>query len=167
MEGITVKQLRGNVDTRLRKFRAGEYDAIVLAEAGLERLGLSVPGTRLSPLQFVPSPNQGTIAVVSRDERIFRDIFSPLDHLRTRTDVEIERTVMEEVGGGCFTPQGIYSNQGRLIGEILSLDGRRQVRREEAVSSTEQARAFGRQLRNEGMDLIREACEKLGIHDEG
>jgi hydroxymethylbilane synthase len=167
MEGIMVKQLRGNVDTRLRKFQAGEYDAIVLAEAGLERMGLSVPGTRLSPLRFVPSPNQGTIAVVSRDERVFRDIFSPLDHPRTRADVEIERTVMEEVGGGCFTPQGIYSNQGHLIGEILSIDGRRQVRREEEVSSTEQARAFGRMLRNEGMDLIREAWEKLGIHDEG
>jgi len=167
MEGITVKQLRGNVDTRLRKFRAAEYDAIVLAEAGLERMGLSVPGTRLSPLQFVPSPNQGTIAVVCRNKRVFRDIFSPLDHPRTRTDVEIERTVMEEVGGGCFTPQGIYSNHGHLIGEILSLDGRRQIRREEEVSSTEQARAFGKKLRNEGMELIREACEKLGIHDEG
>ncbi|HPM62236.1 MAG TPA: hydroxymethylbilane synthase, partial [Methanoregulaceae archaeon] len=64
MEGILVKQLRGNVDTRLRKLTEGQYDAIVLAEAGLERMGLSVSGTRLSPQRFVPSPNQGTIAVV-------------------------------------------------------------------------------------------------------
>jgi hydroxymethylbilane synthase len=81
--------------------------------------------------------------------------------------VEIERTVMEEVGGGCFTPQGIYSDHGHLIGEILSLDGKRQVRREGEISSTEQARSFGRKLKTEGRELIREAYEKLGIRDEG
>lgn len=167
MEGVMVQQLRGNVDTRLRKLGEGQYDAIVLAEAGLERMGLSVPGTRLSPIRFVPSPNQGTIAVVCRDDPALCGIFSPLDHPDTRTDAEIERSVMEEVGGGCFTPQGIYSNQGYLIGEILSLDGRRQVRMEEEISSAEQARAFGRKLRGEGMELIREAYERLGIRDEG
>jgi hydroxymethylbilane synthase len=167
MEGITVKQLRGNVDTRLRKFREGEYDAIVLAEAGLERMGLSVPGTRLSPRRFVPSPNQGTIAVVCRDDPGCTGRFSPLDHPETRNDVEIERMVMEEVGGGCFTPQGIYSDHGHLIGEILSLDGQRQVRMEEDISSPEQARTFGRKLKREGRELIREAYERLGIRDEG
>lgn len=167
IEGITIKQLRGNVDTRLRKLCEGQYDAIVLAEAGLERMGLSVPGTRLSPSLFVPSPNQGTIAVVCRNDPALCGIFAPLDHSETRADVEYERFVMEEVGGGCFTPQGIYSNQGHLIGEILSLDGRRQVRMEEEISSTEQARAFGRKLRSEGMELIREAYERLGIRDEG
>jgi hydroxymethylbilane synthase len=167
MDGITVKQLRGNVDTRIRKLYAGEYDAIMLAEAGLERMGLVVPGTRLSPQRFVPSPNQGTIAVVCRDDSGCRELFSPLDHPESRKDVEIERSVMEEVGGGCFTPQGIFSDHGHLIGEILSLDGLRQVRREEDISSIEQARAFGRALRSEGMELIREAYEKLGIRDEG
>lgn len=167
LEGITILQLRGNVDTRLRKFREGEYDAIVLAEAGLDRMGLSVAGTRLSPLVFVPAPNQGTISVVCRDDPVLRGIFSPLEHAGTRTDVEIERTVMEEVGGGCFTPQGIYSDRGHLIGEILSLDGMRQVRMEEDISSEEQARAFGRRLRSEGIDLIKEAYERLGIRNEG
>jgi hydroxymethylbilane synthase len=105
--------------------------------------------------------------VVCRNDPALRGIFSPLDHPETRADVEIERSVMEVVGGGCFTPQGIFSNQGHLIGEILSLDGRRQVRMEEDISSTEQARAFGRMLRSEGMELIREAYERLGIRDEG
>ncbi len=167
MDGITVKQLRGNVDTRIRKLYAGEYDAIVLAEAGLERMDLTLPGTRLSPQRFVPSPNQGTIAVVCRDDPGCRAVFSPLDHPESRKDTAIERSVMEEVGGGCFTPQGIFSDHGYLIGEILSLDGMRQVRREEEISSIEQARAFGRALRDEGMELIREAYEKLGIRDEG
>ncbi|MDD1705510.1 MAG: hydroxymethylbilane synthase [Methanoregulaceae archaeon] len=166
MDGISIRQLRGNVDTRLRKLDEGQYDAIVLAEAGLQRMGLSVPGTRLSPLRFVPSPNQGTIAVVCRNDPVLCGIFSPLDHPGTRTDVEIERSVMEVVGGGCFTPQGIYSDHGHLIGEILSLDGRKQVRLEENISSTEQARAFGRKLRKEGIELIREAYEGLGISDE-
>jgi len=64
---IGVAPLRGNVDTRLRKLKEGQFDAVVLAEAGLQRLGFSLPGTRLPPETFVPSPNQGTIAVVSRE----------------------------------------------------------------------------------------------------
>lgn len=167
MEGVSVKQLRGNVDTRLRKLAEGQYDAIVLAEAGLQRMELSVPGTRLSPLTFVPSPNQGTIAVVCRDDPSIRTMFAPLDHKQTRFDVEIERTVMEEVGGGCFTPQGIYSHQGHVVAEILSLDGTRQVWTEEELCSIEDARAFGRDLRRAGEELIREAYERLGICDEG
>jgi len=167
MEGILVKQLRGNVDTRLRKLTEGQYDAIVLAEAGLERMGLSVSGTRLSPQRFVPSPNQGTIAVVCRDDPPLCEVFAPLDHDQTRIDVEMERTVMEEVGGGCFTPQGIYAHHGHLIGEILSLDGTRRIRREDDVCSLEDARIFGQYLRKEGEELIREAYEKLRICDEG
>ena len=166
MGDVDVWQLRGNVDTRLRKLAESQYDAIVLAEAGMERLGLTIPGTRLSPDTFVPSPNQGTIAVVCRDEPALCRILSPLDHPDTRTDVGIERVVMEEVGGGCFTPQGIYAHNGHLIAEIISLDGKRQVRREADISSTEQARAFGQELRREGKELIREAYERLGIRDE-
>lgn len=166
MGDVDVRQLRGNVDTRLRKLTESQYDAIVLAEAGMERLGLTIPGTRLPPDTFVPSPNQGTIAVVCRDEPALCRILSPLDHPDTRTDVGIERVVMEEVGGGCFTPQGIYAQNGHLIAEILSLDGKRQVRREADISSTDQARAFGQELRREGKELIREAYERLGIRDE-
>ena len=63
---LDIRDLRGNVDTRMRKLREGQYNAIVLAEAGLQRLGLRIPGERLPPEKFVPTPNQGTIAVVSR-----------------------------------------------------------------------------------------------------
>lgn len=163
MPGIVVHPLRGNVDTRLRKLAEGQYDAIVLAEAGLERMELSVPGTSLSPEEYIPSPNQGTIAVVCRDDPAIRGILSLLDHPETRFDVEVERAVMEEVGGGCFTPQGIYCRNGHLIGEILSLDGSRQVGIEEEVMSVEDARRYGKILRNKGKDLIREAYDKLGL----
>lgn len=163
MPGVDVHPLRGNVDTRLRKLSEGQYDAIVLAEAGLERMELSVPGTRLSPEAYIPSPNQGTIAVVCKDEPAVRGILSLLDHPETRFDVEVERAVMEEVGGGCFTPQGIYCRSGHLIGEILSLDGSRQAGIEEDVISMEDARRYGKILRNKGKDLIREAYQKLGL----
>lgn len=65
---MTIGPLRGNVDTRLSKLRIGEYDAIVLAEAGLQRLSMTLPGYQMDPSEHVPSTNQGTIAVVSRTE---------------------------------------------------------------------------------------------------
>lgn len=166
LPGKFVEPLRGNVDTRLRKLADGRFDAVVLAEAGIERMSLSVPGMQLSPDQFVPSPNQGTIAVVCRDDPELISILSEIDHPETRFDTGIERAVMEEVGGGCFTPQGIFCQNGHLIGEILSLEGDRQVRIEEDVASLDEARACGRRLRMEGKTLIREAYERLGIRNE-
>ncbi|PKL57396.1 MAG: hydroxymethylbilane synthase [Methanomicrobiales archaeon HGW-Methanomicrobiales-6] len=160
---LEVKQLRGNVDTRVRKLREGQYDAIVLAEAGLERLGLTLPGEALPTDRFVPSPNQGTIAVVCRDDPAVAGAFAPLDHAPTRLDVEIERAVMEEVGGGCFTPQGIYCRDGDLIAEVLALDGSRWERIERHVATLDEAREWGRALRVQAAGLIREAYAALGI----
>jgi hydroxymethylbilane synthase len=159
-------QLRGNVDTRLRKLEEGHYDAIVLAEAGLQRMGISVPGNRLPPETFVPSPNQGTIAVVARNDPSLTGPMGVLDHPSSRSDVSIERAVMEEVGGGCYTPQGIYCRDGHLIAEVLSLDGSRQVRLEEKISGIEEARRCGRMLKEEAKELIREAYRDLGLTEE-
>jgi hydroxymethylbilane synthase len=164
-KGSEIRPVRGNVDTRLRKLSEGQFDAIVLAEAGLVRMSLSVPGERLPPDVYVPAPNQGTIAVVARDDPAVTVPLSRLDHPQTRTDVEIERRVMEEIGGGCYTPQGIYCRDGCLIAEILSLDGERRVRREEEIGSMDDATECGRLLRNEGKDLIREAAATLGLSE--
>jgi hydroxymethylbilane synthase len=160
---IEVKPLRGNVDTRIRKLREGQYDAIVLALAGMERLGIEIPGDPLPLDQFVPSPNQGTIAVVCRDDPSLIETVSALDHPPTRSDVEIERAVMEEVGGGCFTPQGVYCRDGNLIAEVLALDGSRWERVEQHVTTLEQARECGRVLKDLSADLIREAYDVLGM----
>ena len=160
---LAVKQLRGNVDTRIRKLREGQYDAIVLAEAGLQRLGLRLSGEPLPTNRFVPSPNQGTVAVVCRDDPAVTGAFAALDHAPSRLDVEIERAVMEEVGGGCFTPQGIYCRGGDLIAEVLALDGSRWERIERHVTTPDEARACGRALREKGGDLIREAYTALGV----
>ena len=154
---------RGNVDTRLRKLAAGEYDAIVIAEAGLERLSIRLPGERLPVESFVPAPNQGTVVVVSRDDPSLIETLSLLDDPVTRSDVAIERAVMEEVGGGCFTPLGIYCKAGHLIISALSLDGLREIRREENVDSLAEARRIGKEFRTEAWELIEEAYRTLGI----
>ncbi len=161
--GITIKDLRGNIDTRLRKLNAGEYDAIVLAEAGLIRLGIRVPGERLPVEKFVPSPNQGTIAVVSRADPSLMETIAALDHPQTRTDTAIERAVMEHLGGGCFTPLGIYCRAGHLIAEVLSLDGSRTERIETDVPTIERAREQGRILKGRAQDLIDDAYKKLKV----
>jgi hydroxymethylbilane synthase len=163
---ITIKDLRGNVDTRIRKMAAGEYDAIMLAEAGLTRLGIRIPGERLPPEKFVPAPNQGTIAVVSRTDPSLMEKLSHLDHSLSRTDVAIERAVMEQLGGGCFTPLGIYCHHGHLIAEVLSLDGTRTERIDTDVKSIEQARELGKLLHERAKDLIDDAYNKLGIRYE-
>ena len=163
---ISIKDLRGNVDTRIRKMAAGEYDAIMLAEAGLTRLGIRIPGERLPPDKFVPAPNQGTIAVVSRTDPSLMERLSHLDHSQSRTDVAVERAVMEQLGGGCFTPLGIYCHHGHLIAEVLSLDGTRTERIDTDVKSIEQARDLGKLLHDRAKDLIDDAYKKLGIRYE-
>jgi hydroxymethylbilane synthase len=163
---MKIKDLRGNVDTRIRKMSAGEYDAIVLAEAGLTRMGIRIPGERLPPETFVPSPNQGTIAVVSRADPSLREVLSALDHHQTRTDVMTERAVMEQLGGGCFTPLGICCQKGHLIAEVLSLDGSRAERIETDVKNIDEAREQGRQLRGRAQDLIDDAYRRLGVSYE-
>jgi hydroxymethylbilane synthase len=160
---IQTRELRGNVDTRIRKMGTGEYDAIVLAEAGLTRLGIRIPGERFPPEKFVPSPNQGTVAVVSRADPSLMEVLSALDHPQTRTDVLIERAVMEQLGGGCYTPLGIYCKAGHLIAEVLSLDGQRTEGIEVDVRTIEQAREEGRKLRSKAGDLIEAAYKELGI----
>ena len=109
---IVAKDLRGNVDTRIRKMSAGEYRCYRPCRGRAYPAGIRIQGERFPPEKFVPSPNQGTIAVVSRADPSLMEVLSSLDHPQTRTDVAIERAVMEQLGGGCFTPLGIYCPGG-------------------------------------------------------
>jgi len=160
---LEIKDLRGNVDTRVRKLSEGHYNAIVLAEAGLSRLGIRIPGERLPPEKFVPTPNQGTIAVVSRVDPSIMEVLASIDHPATRKEVAIERAVMEQVGAGCFTPMGIYCRDGFLIAEVLSLDGKQTERIEKKIGTLEEARAEGSALRVRAGALIADAYHTLGI----
>lgn len=105
---LDIQPLRGNIHTRMDKLDSGQYDAILLAKAGLERMGIDRPMYALDRKVFIPAPAQGTIAVECRagDEENLR-ILESLDHGPTRAAVVLEREVMRLMGAGCSAPVGI------------------------------------------------------------
>ena len=119
---LQLLDLRGNVNTRLAKLDAGEYDAIVLACAGLQRLGFAVRiRARLDAPQWLPAPAQGAIAIECRDDdAATRQLCAALDHADTRTCVEAERAMNRALHGSCHVP---VAAQARLDGQRLSLAG--------------------------------------------
>jgi hydroxymethylbilane synthase len=108
---LAVVDLRGNVDTRLRRRREGDFDAVVLAMAGLVRLGRASEGTEpLDPEQFVPAPGQGAIGLETRaDDAAVRDAIAALHHEPTARAVTAERTLLASLGGGCNVPLGAFA----------------------------------------------------------
>jgi len=157
-----IAPIRGNIDTRLAKLETGEFDALVLAEAGLMRLGLHVNGFRLPADAFVPSPNQGAIAVVSRDTPELKAAFDTINDPETAYATAVERIIMEELGADCFTPVGAYCQGGRILAEVLSPDGTKSQRVESEVPCLEAAHAIGHELRNKAKDLLAECREVFG-----
>lgn len=138
--GLDVVGIRGNVDTRLRKVADGEYDAVVLARAGLARLGRLEEVTEvLDPLQMLPAPGQGALATECRavDEELAGDVRRALDDARTRAAVTAERTVLADLEAGCSAPVGALAEvaEGNDGDELwvravaLSYDGSLAVRR--------------------------------------
>jgi hydroxymethylbilane synthase len=126
---LVVLDLRGNVETRIRRLREGRFDAILLAMAGLARLGhLPVAAEALDPLAFVPAPGQGAIALESRrgDEAVLSAV-APLDHTPTARAVTAERAFLEALGGGCNVPLGAHAwtaGDGlELVGFVAAADG--------------------------------------------
>lgn len=106
---VEIKDIRGNVDTRLEKFRRGDYDGVILAEAGLERMDIDIDYERLDLSPFVPSPGQGIIAVVARKGSEESAILKKIDDAETRVDAEVEREVLKVIGGGCSLPVGVHA----------------------------------------------------------
>ena len=110
--------IRGNVDTRLGKLDAGEIDALLLAAAGLDRLGLGDRATeRLDPRRFVPAPAQGVIAVETREGSAAAGACALADHAASSAAARAERTVLAELGGGCRLPVGAWARveEKRLV----------------------------------------------------
>ena len=115
---LIIKDLRGNVPTRIAKLRAGEYDAILLAKAGVSRLNLDLSDlivVRLDPEIIVPAPAQGVLGlqIRSNDERT-KTLVSPLNDTTIHALIAIERTVLNLMDGGCQLPLGVY-NDGQFI----------------------------------------------------
>ena len=108
--GLEIADIRGNVDTRIRKVREGDYDAVVLARAGLSRIGRLDEATEvLDPLQMLPAPGQGALAVETREvDELTHDV-ARLDDARARCAVTAERAVLATLEGGCAAPIGVLA----------------------------------------------------------
>lgn len=158
---LGVRLLRGNVDTRLAKLDRGEYDAIVLAAAGLARLGLEARiRTRLSPEESLPAPGQGALGVECLEARSdVRRLLAPLGDRASTLCVRAERAVSRLLGGSCTLPLGAYAEAApegvSLRALISSADGRRVLRASTQGADPEAVGAAAAQaLRWQGADEI-------------
>jgi hydroxymethylbilane synthase len=117
---LIATPIRGNVETRLSRLSAGEYDALILAAAGLDRLGIDVPKhARLGFDVMLPAPAQGALALqVRADHGELRAAIAAADHAPTRVGVEAERELLRRIGGGCLAPLGAL---GQATGDTLRL----------------------------------------------
>jgi hydroxymethylbilane synthase len=130
---LKIDPIRGNVDTRLRKRKQGEFDAIVLALAGLLRLGLGHEAAEiLSPEQMCPAPGQGALGIETRADDTAHRVCAALNHLESAAAVACERAVLAGLGGGCQLPLGAYAEPRgldlRITAVVVSLDGSRSIR---------------------------------------
>lgn len=119
-EDVEIRDLRGNVPTRLQKLIDGEYDAILLAKAGLDRLNLDLSAVHvevLDPEEFVPAPAQGVLALQIREnDKELYDFMQQMNHADVQSCIEMERTVLNRLQGGCQLPLGVYCpEEGRLL----------------------------------------------------
>jgi hydroxymethylbilane synthase len=145
---LDVRDLRGNVDTRLRKAQSGEYDAILLAKAGLDRLGWSDRITEtFAPDVFLPAVGQGAIAAECRlSDSEAAEVLGTLDDAESRSAIIAERALLSALQGGCQVPLGAWarSERGEFVLEacVCSVDGAQYVR-QRATATPEQAAALG------------------------
>ncbi|MFP4654321.1 MAG: hydroxymethylbilane synthase [Methanohalobium sp.] len=165
-----VQSLRGNIDTRITKLESGKFDGIILAEAGLKRMGWDLPVHQLDTDNFCPSANQGVIAVVAKYGDESEDIVSHINHPQTKIETEIERIVIGNVGGGCIVPIGAYAefvdnDKIHVRSEVLALDGSHYVAVDDLISADnyrEEANQLGQELvRKGGKELVQEALDKM------
>lgn len=160
---LIIKDLRGNVDTRLRKLDAGEYDAVILAAAGLRRLGLA---HRISaPLaieEMLPAVGQGALGIETRsdDEETVR-FLAPLNHAPTRAACTAERSLLRALGGGCQLPIAghaiVSSEELRLFGLVAEPSGKTIIK-DSLAGAASSAQQIGAEL---AMRLLKGGAEKL------
>ena len=163
---LRIMDIRGNVDTRIRKMESGEYDAVVLAVAGLRRLGLQNRISYKLPFdEMLPAPGQGALAMeVRADDAFTNEIAGKLNHPHTALAVAAERDFLERLGGGCNVPIAVYACVKRNVLEMVALaaspDGKRVVRDKAAGdprNSVEIIAALaGRILDAGGREILRE-----------
>ena len=152
---LNVRPIRGNVETRIGKSRGGEYDAIILAEAGLDRLSLQTNiSERFSIRTFVPAPGQGTIAIICRSEDLgLIRTLKKIEDYDSRHQAAAERSLIKKIHGGCKFPVGAIAIPGPKTGElslyasVFSSDGSMNIKMKE-TGLVGQASEIGTRLAN-------------------
>ena len=127
---VTVKPIRGNIETRIKKISGDNYDAIVLAQAGISRLGMDISYTALSIEDFSPSPGQGALAIVARkDDEQTIHMLKKIEDEDSRLEIEAERALSDFIDSGCRFPVGAYAKsngeQMTLKVSAFSVDGKK------------------------------------------
>ena len=133
---LRVKSIRGNIETRLDKSTENHYSGIILAEAGIKRLGIKNQITqRLSIQSFTPVPGQGALAIVCRkDDKDLLKMLKRIEHKDSLREIQAERSLTESIGGGCTVPMGALAtlkNKDKLmtlLAVVYSLDGRKSIK---------------------------------------
>ena len=167
---IKTEPIRGNVETRILKVEQGEYDAVILAEAGLDRLGLRNKIAQRLPLNdFFPAPGQGIISpVTKRSSKVIVGLLESAEDSQTRAEGEAEREVVRVLEGGCKVPIGALATtsgrQLRLTGCVLSADGRTRLEASgtgEALGAASLGREVGKDLLRQGARVLEESWRVL------
>ncbi|MEM4884201.1 MAG: hydroxymethylbilane synthase [Saccharolobus sp.] len=157
---LNLKELRGNVDSRIRKYLAREYDGIILAEASIRRLGININYYRLDIYDFTPEPNQGIIVIIGRKkDNNLKKIFREINHQDTLDEALAERSAISVIGGGCHSPIGIlfrkegkelfgiasYANEKKKISVTITKTG------DPIAAGLELGKLLAREMKNEGI----------------
>ena len=153
---VIVKPVRGNIETRIKKVEEGKFDGIVLAQAGITRLGTDTKISKLPTNDFVPSPGQGALAIVSRkDNSSTLEMLKKIEDYHSRMEIEAERALSYSVDSGCRFPVGAVAtsdaNSLTLKVAVYSMDGKKSITLEK-TGSIEEPHALGRLLGDELRD---------------
>ena len=167
---VIVKPIRGNIETRINKVSGDDFDGIVLAKAGITRLGVDVKYTELSVFDFSPSPGQGAIAIVAReDDTQTISMLKKIEDFDSRLEIEAERALSDYIDSGCRFPVGAYAKsdgtQMTLDVSIFSVDGKESLNVSvigDKINPKSLGKSAGEQLREKGaQDLALNWREKV------
>ncbi len=159
---VIVKPIRGNIETRIRKVSEENYDAVILAQAGITRLGVDVKFTPLSIDDFSPSPGQGAIAIVARtDDSQTISMLKKIEDANSRLEIEAERALSDYVDSGCRFPVGAYakSNGSEMTLTVVafSVDGKKSIQVTKTGNKEDPksiGKSAGEELREKGVNEL-------------
>ncbi len=167
---LKAEPIRGNVETRVLKVEMGEFDAVILAEAGLARLGLASKIAQTLPTDdFTPAPGQGIIAPVARrDDSGIVQMLKKIEHPPTRAEAEAERELVRLLEGGCKVPIGALAltvgDTIHLAACVLSVDGKEMLKARKTAALEDAVllgREIGEELLGNGAKRLEEGWRKL------